>query len=438
MMKFINKIFIKLFTLFYEKILHEKMSDEMAGFLKNFLYVGLGSCIAMIFSFSFNILAGRILGPSGYGELALLQSVAMFLVVPMLFGYSYAMTKYNSEKNDLDRQQNIISTTYILIFIFTIVSIFMYFLFSFQLSRAFSVSVDFFYLSVIFTVSYLFYTLTSQTLLSLHEIKKYAVILPISSIIVLSVFLSFIFIDSISFESAIYSMILAYAIAGGIMLVFLRKYLRFKFNKSWGYLLTKYSNYALIGGIAAMFYSNIDKIFINMFMAVDDVGIYRAYQYSFTMGLMVGLSIFRAIFFPYASKSSKKNDILKKINRFIPFVMILGLPFTIGFGWIVLQLYGGNYPFDFMLALLFGIVTLCYVLDQIYGTLMDSVGIKAKRIVALAAIVMAIANISLNYSLIPLLGIEGAIVASIISYSLSIGIILSRIKYVQNAEVVLG
>jgi O-antigen/teichoic acid export membrane protein len=268
--------------------------------------------------------------------------------------------------------------------------------------------------------------------------KNYAIIQPIYSIILLLAFLFFISINFISFKSAVFSLVLASGITGGIALALIRKYIRFKFDTSWGYHLTRYGSYALIAGVSSMFYSNIDKILINKFMTVTDIGIYQAYSYSITMGLLFLLNIFGSIFFPYASRSQKKDIILKRINRIIPFIIIIGVPFTIGLGLVILSLYGGKYPFDFRLALLFGIVTICFIFDKIYGTLLDSVGIKGKRIVSIASIILAIANISLNFLLIPLIGLEGAVIATIISYSLSIGIMFSRIRYIYHPEVVLG
>ena len=191
MKDFIFRIFIKIITFSYERIFHEKMSDEVKKFFKNLSYVGFGAIIATIFSFTFNILAGRILGPSGYGEFTLVQSVTMFLYIPMLMGFSTAMIKYNSEKEEYNRQRSIISTTYILIFIFTIVSIIIYYLFQSQISNIFSVSEEFIYLAVVFAVLFVFYTLTTSTLRGLHEMKKYAIFQPIYSIIFLSSFLIF-------------------------------------------------------------------------------------------------------------------------------------------------------------------------------------------------------------------------------------------------------
>jgi O-antigen/teichoic acid export membrane protein len=105
-------------------------------------------------------------------------------------------------------------------------------------------------------------------------------------------------------------------------------------------------------------------------------------------------------------------------------------------GFIILKLYGSEYPFDLKLGILFGIVGIFITIDKFYGLLMDSTGKNGKRIVSFAAIVLAISNIFLNIWLIPLLGIEGAVISAIISYLLSIVIVLSKRKYFYNPEVI--
>jgi len=428
--------FVSIFTFFYERILHEKMSDDVKKFVKNLSYVGFGTIIAVIFSFTFNILAGRILGPSGYGEFTLVQSIAMFLMIPMLLGFGTAMVKYTSENGDLKRQRSIISVTYIFVSIFMVVSISIYYLFSSQIAKIFSVPIGFFYLSIIFATLFSFYTLTTDTLRGLHEMKKYAILKPMYSVILLLTFLVFIFFNFISFKSMVFSICLAYGATGGIILVFIRKYIRFEFDKTWTNKLSRYSILAIIGGLTFVFYTNIDKILINKYMTISDVGIYKAYSYSFLTFLSLCLSIFITVFFPVASKCKNKAIIFRRINKFIPFIIIFGLPVMIGSGIVVLMLFGAEYNFNLSMALLFGTAGICIFINSIYAWLMNAVGRKGIRLTSFAAIIIALANIFLNILLIPVMGIKGAIIATIISYFLSFIIILSKRKYFYFPEAI--
>ncbi|SDK25574.1 oligosaccharide flippase family protein [Methanoculleus thermophilus] len=311
----------------YRAIFHEEISTEVEKFIKNLSYVGIGTIVASVFSFSFNILAGRWLGPLEYGTFTLIQSVAMFLYIPMLLGFHTAMIKYNAEKIDFARQRCIISTTYILVFLFTVVSLLVYFIFSNELTAIFSISHEVFLFAVLFAVLFVFYTLTTETLKSLHMMRAYSRLMPVHAVILLcAFFISVFFFKELSFKSSLFSMLIAYGMIGGIILVILREYLRPKFNRAWARKLHKYSVYSLMGGISFILYSNIDKIFINKYATVSDVGLYWAYNYSFTTVILLCVNIFVTVFFPVASMCPNKVMLFERIKKITILLIIFGWP----------------------------------------------------------------------------------------------------------------
>jgi len=170
-------------------------------------------------------------------------------------------------------------------------------------------------------------------------------------------------------------------------------------------------------------------------MTVTDVGIYSAYSYSVTGVMTILISIFITVFFPVASKSQDKHAIFKKINKLVPYLIAFGLPLAVGSGFIILKLYGPKYPFDLKLASLCGLAGICISVDSIYGWLMNAVGMEGVKITSKAAVVLALVNIILNITLIQLIGIEGAIISTIVSYIISIYIVLSKRKYFYNSDV---
>jgi O-antigen/teichoic acid export membrane protein len=427
-----NVYYSKLFALInivYRKIFHEEISSEVEKFIKNLSYVGIGTIIASIFSFSYNILAGRWLGPSEYGTFTLIQSVAMFLYIPMLLGFSTAMVKYNAEKIDFLRQRSIISTTYILVLLFTVVSLLVYFIFSKEIMAIFSISNKVFLFAVLFAVLFVFYTLTTGTLRSLHMIRAYSRLMPVYSAILFFAFLVFVFaFKELSFKSPLYSILLAYGVTGGIILAFLRKYLKPEFSREWAHKLHRYSIYSLMGGISSVLYSNIDKIFINKYISVSYVGIYWAYNYSFTTIILLCTTIFVTVFFPVASMCSDKMMLFKRIKKITILVIICGWPIAVSTGYVILKFYGGSYPFDLSLTLLFATAGLCIAIDKLYGQLLSSGGINGIKVTSFAAIVLALVNVLLNILLIPQFGLNGAVTATIVGYLSSISIMLLNRK----------
>jgi len=416
MKDFIFTIFISIITFSYERVFRVKMSDEVKEFFKNLSYVGFGTIISVIFSSIFNILAGRILGPSGYGEFTLVQSVAMFLYIPMLMGFSAAMIKYDAEKEDLKRQRTIISTTYILVFIFTIVSIFLYYLFSSQISNLFSVSGEIFYLSVVFAVLFVFYMLTTNTLISLHEMKTYAFFQPIYGIILLSSFLVFIFIDCNYFRyfrSMVFSMCLAYGVVGLVIVAFIRDYLKFEFSRFWADRLTRYSFYAAIGGISSIILTNAGKLFINNYMSADQVGIYQAYIFA-TVGILSFLiSPFITVFFPMSSKSDKKL-VWAKMKKGL-FALPVLIPFIFIFAYFLIR-YGYQYPVSYELLLLFTFMSIVYIPGiSILGWFLSSFGKTGAKLESYALILNTPIFVMLLYGLVPRYGLIGVVIPIIIT-----------------------
>jgi Membrane protein involved in the export of O-antigen and teichoic acid len=403
-----------------EKIFHRTKGNETILFIKNVSYVATGSLIAAGLMFAFNILAGRILGPSEYGKFTLINSIAMFLYIPMIFGMSTAMVKYSAEKRDFLRQQKIISTSYIYIIVFCLISTSIYLMFSSKIAPYFSVSVEQFHLAVIFAILFASYTLTTNTLRGLHEMKMYSIIQPIYGIIPLIVLLTLLSIDYISYESVVFSMYFAYGIVSVVIIVMIRKYLTLGLDKSWAKILIKYSTLNIFSSVSYMLYTNIDKILINKYMTVNDVGLYNAYSFSSISVMAIFSGILTTVLFPTISKYENKEETILNVNKYIPYLIFFGFILINVSQYIIISLYGNKYPIDLSLMLLFSIASVLSAIYEIYSWIFNSIGLKGVRITMKGTVTVAIINILLNLYLIPHFGLCGAISATAIAYSIAI------------------
>ena len=410
-----------LVSLIYRRIFHEEISADVNAFLKNLLIIGIGTAISTLCSTIFTILGGRLLGPEEYGKFVLIQSVAMFLYVPMLLGFSTAMLRYTSEKDDYKRQSNIIITTLILVLLLTVASIMVYLIFASPLSRLFGISTDLFYLAITFAGLFVFYILTTSALRGLNRMRAYSVFQIIYGSIILLSFLAFILNRQLSFKIMIYPTLLAYSIIIILIFVlFMRKLARWKFDISLARMLGKYSIFTAIGSLSFTFYSNIDRIMIGRYMTVTDVGIYGAYYAASisVAGLFWGM--FNLVYFPTISSYKNKSPIFHKINKFIPYLVCLGIPCVLICEYIVLKLYGNQYSIDIFWMIYFAIASICIVIEGVYSWLLSAIGLRGAKISSFTAIVIAVVNVGLNFILIPKYGIAGAIICLIISYIVSI------------------
>jgi O-antigen/teichoic acid export membrane protein len=171
-----------------------------------------------------------------------------------------------------------------------------------------------------------------------------------------------------------------------------------------------------------------------MYLPVSNVGIYWAYNYSFTAMILLFYSIFITVFFPVASMCLDKGMLFRRINKIVILLIIFGWPFALVSGYILLKMYGTAYPFNLPLSLLFATAGICITIEQLYGQLVCSVGINGAKIESYAVVVLAGTNVILNFLLIPILGLAGAIIATIISYLFAIGILLFKWQDLANSS----
>ncbi|MDP2218376.1 MAG: oligosaccharide flippase family protein [Methanolobus sp.] len=413
----------------YEKIFNTKTSSEVDTFIDNLSYLFTGTMLATALSFAFNIYAGRVLGPIEYGKFTLVQSIAMFLQVQMLLGFSTAMVKYNSEDINSVRQKKIISTTYLIVLGFTCLTSTSYFLLAPIISELLQISIELFYLAILFAVLFVFYHLTSTTLQGLHQMKMYSKLKPIYSIILLSCFLVLLHVyNIISFESMFISTCIANLLIGLFIFKKIHKYIGFKLDLPWTKTLSKYSILMIFADLSFVLQGNIDRIFINKYLFIDDVGLYTAYYYASINVINILLGIFITAFFPTICKFKQKEDIFKKVNRLLIYIILVGLPLTLASQNIILRFYGDQYVIDYFLMILFAIAAVLTALYRLYIWTFNSTGIQGASLNLIGNGVIAISNVLLNVLLIPLIGLKGAVVATIVSYIIGISLVLIQSK----------
>jgi O-antigen/teichoic acid export membrane protein len=400
--------------------------------MRNISYVATGTLIAASLSFIFNILGGRILGPAGYGKFVFIQSMAMFLYMPMLMGISTAMVKYNAEREDYNRQKIIISTSYMLVSVSILIFACMYILFSNYISSLFSSTKEEYFLAIVFAFLFTIYSLTTDTLRSMHDMKKLSMLRPIFSLTVVLSLMVLVSFDYISYKSMIVSIFVAYLIISIYVIYKYKKYITFDFDIIWAKTLAKYSNFAVIGGVSYIFYTNIDKILINKYLLVADLGLYNSYYFSSINLAAMGVGIFQTVFFPTISKCTNKKAILKKLNIFIVCVSIIGIPFLLTSEFIILNLYGKNYEINLALMLLFAFTSILFILFDTYAWYFNSLGTKGVKLNILGVLTIAASNILLNIILIPRYGLHGAIGSTALAYCIGIPVIFYRWKYIKH------
>jgi O-antigen/teichoic acid export membrane protein len=161
-------------------------------------------------------------------------------------------------------------------------------------------------------------------------------------------------------------------------------------------------------------------------MTVTDVGIYTAYTYSSVEMLYLVSGIFITVFFPTISGYKNKKSILKKINKLIPYFLILGIPVTIIAEFIILSFYGTEYSMNLLLMTIFAITSVLSAWYRVYAWLFNSEGEKGVKLTFSGTGTIAVVNILLDICLIPRWGLLGAIISTAFAYCIGIYVVYSR------------
>jgi O-antigen/teichoic acid export membrane protein len=422
----------------YYRIFKERMSVDVELFFQSLLYIGAGTVVSTLLYTIFTVLGGRILGPEEYGKFVQVQSIAMFLCIPMTLGLNLAMLKYVSEKNDPVRQSAIIVTTYLLVFSFTTSCIILYLFLASPISHLFAISQESYYFSIVFAALFVLYSITATCLRALNRMRAYAIFQTLYGVIVITIFLLLLNSHSVTFKTMIFPIIFTYAIITLTVFIFvLRKNIKWKFDKSLAKLLFGYSWFSLISGLSVVFYTNFDKVMVANYGSLNSLGIYNAY-YVGSIGIASLLvNMITLVLFPTVSKYKDKTKIYNRMNRLIPHLIYVEIIILLICEFIFLKLFGKQYPINFIWMILAAIASICVTIQNLYFTLLSAVGVAGVRVTALGTIIIAVINVGLNISLIPRIGVAGAFLSLIISFLVSwiVSVIIGRKYLLLNEDI---
>ena len=172
-----------------------------------------------------------------------------------------------------------------------------------------------------------------------------------------------------------------------------------------------------LSGLFGLIYFNFDRFMISLFINDYQVGLYST-GYSF-YGFMIGvIAIFTTTFFPKLSIATKSKKQFKDIfNKFTKIILLLAIPLSFGAIFlskeIILLVFGKDYLFGNIAFQLIMIFFLFNAINQIFNNSLTVYNYQKYQFKMV--LIASIANVLLNFIAIPLFGIIGAGITTIIS-----------------------
>ena len=396
---------------------------------KKSLNVFIIRILSILSGLLFTYFVTKLYGSKGIGIFVLCQSILMISILISLFGTDIAsvkfISKYFSNGNYSKIKSIYLNILKIVLPISIILSISIYFL-RFYISDFFFDDLGsevgiFFSVLCIIPLSIIY--IHSESLRGMKEVELYS-ILKYFLIPSLSIFLLFFLYSSNNIYIPIFSYCIAVlitAVLSFVVWIYKSQFLKYDFDYDLNNNVIKSSFPFFISSSMLFLLQWIDVIFLGYYKSSSDVGIYSV-AVKISMFSSIILFAINSIVAPKISDyfSSNKIDHLKHIikasSKLMFFSTIPILILILVFSNFILNLFGQ----DFIL----GKTSLqILVLGQFFNVLCGSVGyilnmtenqIIFRNITVLSVIV----NILINLILIPIYGIVGAAIASMLSLAL--------------------
>ena len=389
--------------------------------IKGSFWSYLGQATALAISLATSIILARLLDKDNWGLFATLMAVVSFTSTIADLGLNYSIIhKASSSSNKSSgaiRRLLSVPLRYKLALILMLGALM--FVFSNELAAFFNIADGgkYFAVSAAFFVVYNFTSMLDLVFIGLKKFRESSLLFVVHALFRIT--FSYILVTiGFGVNGAVLGYISAVAVLALLQIVIIRKYVSFTEDSGEDVVeMFTYGFYFGIGNLAAYIALWTDSIVIGALIGTTAVGIYRiGLSISSAVGGLTGI-ISKVLFPMFSSAESNNKESIGDLNTAIKYGSFIAFPAVIGLiisaESIILAFFGGQY-IEGVLSLMI----LSYVPFDMMFTGIISAYLAAKKhtkVVGYTAILASIANFVMNLMLIPVVGIAGAALASVLT-----------------------
>lgn len=405
----------------------------------------IGTVISMFFGFLSKAIIARYFSTTEYGVFNLALTVLNIALVMATLGFQNALPReiaFYGEKEP-SRIEGLISTALAIVALNSIILMIILIIGAKDISQIFH-EVRLIFALRIAAFSLPFSALTG-TIISISQgfgrVKEKVYFQNIFYQIIWLLLILFIWFLECPFICIFFTYLIAQLLTFLILIFEINKTNLFKvkpnFDLKLGKKLIIFSLPLLLTGILGFIMTRTDTLMLGYYTSLEDVGIYSAAVPLAQLGVLF-LNSAAFLYFPVASRlyAMGKVQELKRIYQILTkWIFLLTFPLfsmMVLFPDIILKFFFGTkyIPADLALQIL-SLGVMVQVLLGLNGTNLIVIG--ESNFVLISNLLSAVLNILLNVILIPLYGIEGAAVATAVSYA--VGYVLISFKLYQKSNI---
>lgn len=420
------------------------MKEKLKELTKDTAVYGISTIIGRLFGFILIPVLTHFFSTFQMGVYSNIYSYIAFLNIAYIYGMDAAFLKYTSVAEEKEKK-DVFSTPFLIVtFTSTVYSI-LIFVFYAQIAELIKVPSDYIYLIKYVAVIIFFDTLAIIPFAHLRlqrKAMKFAIIktINISIFLILSIVLIVIGdldIDAIFISNTVAS-ILTFLLLIPDILRFFKLRMRFEFAKK----MLKFGVPYLPAALASTFVMMIDRPILTYLTDYETVGIYSA-NYKLGVAMMLFVGMFQYAWQPFFLNNAKEPNAKEIFAKVLTLVMIIGSVMVLSISLFVddlvaIPLWKGKTLIDIKYwsgLKIVPIILASYLFTGVYFVLQAGLYIKEKtKYFPVITITAAVANIAVNFWLIPIYGIMGAAIATIVAYiimAVMLYIIVQRFYYIK-------
>lgn len=412
----------------HRRIFSAPPSKEMLAFVDNIGIFSLGAFFSGVFLFIFNLLAGRLLGPSLYGQFQISLSYGGLFAIPMAMGINLALVRFVAPEKDPAKQQILFSSAAVLVGALTLSLSLVLLLFSRPFSAMLNISHPIYVLSIGIAIASSLFSIPKGMIYSLHKFRLGSFVEMLTGFLNLGIFLLLYIRFSNTANTPIIARITATAVITLLLMYYLRRFVRPIISRSIAKLFFQYGIFSMMNVVILFLLANIDRILLNWYRDLPTVGVYTAYMSAATFGSSAFLQIFNTVFFPTMSRQKEKKVVLDKmliLAKKFGFLAFIGSMIAIP---VILKLFGSEYSINLLNTALIALSVTFSIGWQILAVFLSSEGVRGTRATTALSMIAAIVLIVLSVMLIPKMGVLGAIVSVLASNALLLFLCLRKAR----------
>ena len=416
------------------------MLKKIKQLTKETAVYGISTIVGRFINFLLVPLYTNVFVNSEFGQFTLIYAYLSFFNVMFIYGMDAAFMKYTSLAED-ENKRDTFSTAYLFVLITTGILCFILFYFRETLQLAAQIPLK--YSSIInYVILILFFdTITLIPFANLRLENKPAKFAGVKlGNIFLNLFLNIILILHLNMgiESIFISNLAASVFSFVALIPDTFRRINFHISKVFLKPMIKFAIPYLPGSLAAMMVQVIDVPIVRAMTNESTLGTYRA-NYKLGVLMMLFVSMFNYAWQPFFLNNAKEKDAKELFSKVFTLFMIAG-----SLIWIVLSLFIDNLASlqiyhgksiigkDYLSGIfIVPVILLAYLFYGMYVNFTAGIYIQEKtKVFPLITGIGALVNVGVNILLIPLLGIFGAALATLVSYIfMSAGLYFYSQKY---------